>query len=65
MEGNLVPVSASGGWVDDDTLRVEAIFLESPHRVDITSSLSEGTATVTWRTEPLAGGALETLHRPR
>jgi CubicO group peptidase (beta-lactamase class C family) len=60
--GDPVPVSASGGWLDADTLRVEAIFLESPHRMDITCSLPARTATAAWRGE---GGKLETLHRPR
>ena len=63
--GDVIPVAASGGWRDDDTLRVEAIFLESPHRIDISCSLSEGTATASWRGTPLGDGKLATLHRPR
>ena len=62
--GNRVPVSASGGWQDDHTLRVEAIFLESPHRMDLTCSHPAHTATATWRVEPMPGTALQTLHRP-
>ena len=30
-------MAASGGWLDGDTLRVELIFLETPHRMDITA----------------------------
>ncbi|HEX8766885.1 MAG TPA: serine hydrolase domain-containing protein, partial [Jatrophihabitans sp.] len=33
--GDPVPVAASGGWLDDHTVRVEVIFLESPHRMVI------------------------------
>lgn len=63
--GEVIPVAASGGWTDDDTLRVELILLESPHRLDITCALSRGAADVAWRTPPLGGGHLRTLHRPR
>ncbi|WP_416954297.1 serine hydrolase domain-containing protein [Nocardioides sp. T5] len=63
--GDDVPVAASAGWIDDDTLRVEAIFLETPHRLDVECSLSTGTARATWRGTPLDGGRLKRLHRPR
>ena len=62
--GDDVPVAASAGWIDDDTLRVEAIFLETPHRLDVECSLSTGTARATWRGTPLDGGRLTRLHRP-
>lgn len=62
--GEPVPVAASGGWTDEDTLRVELIFLESPHRLDITCTLS-GDAEVAWRIDPLGDMGLATLHRPR
>lgn len=65
VHGDVVPVAASGGWLDDDTLRVEVIFLETPHRVDITCSLSSRTARAAWRDLPLVSGELETLHCPR
>jgi CubicO group peptidase (beta-lactamase class C family) len=63
--GDAVPVAASGGWLDDRTVRVEVIFLESPHRLDIACSLPTRTAEVAWRGVPLDGGRLHTLHRPR
>ncbi|MCP3423161.1 serine hydrolase domain-containing protein [Nocardioides pinisoli] len=63
--GDGVPVAASAGWIGDDTLRVEAIFLETPHRLDVECSLSTGTARATWRGTPLDGGRLKRLHRPR
>ena len=62
---DVLPVAASGGWIDDDTLRFEAIFLETPHRIDIECSLSTGTARASWRGTPLDGGRLKNLHRPR
>jgi CubicO group peptidase (beta-lactamase class C family) len=63
--GDAVPVATSGGWLDDHTLRVEVIFLESPHRMDIACSLPTRTAEAAWRHPPLIGGRLQTLHRPR
>ncbi|HET7518837.1 MAG TPA: serine hydrolase, partial [Actinomycetes bacterium] len=63
--GDPVPVATSGGWLDDHSLRVEVIFLESPHRMDIACSLLAGTAEAAWRHPPLDGGRLQTLHRPR
>jgi CubicO group peptidase (beta-lactamase class C family) len=65
VSGDAVPVAASGGWLDDHTLRVEVIFLESPHRMDIACSLSPRTAEAAWRHPPLDGGRLRTLHRSR
>jgi hypothetical protein len=62
--GDTIPVAASGGWVDDRTLRAEVIFLETPHRMDITCSLSGRTATAAWRLPPLGGGKLRRLHSP-
>src|SRR5918994_1190743 len=63
--GDAVPVAASGGWLDDRTVRVDVIFLESPHRMDIACSLPGRTAEAAWRGVPLDGGRLQTLHRPR
>jgi CubicO group peptidase (beta-lactamase class C family) len=63
--GSPVPVAASGGWLDDHTLRVEVIFLETPHRMDIACSLPERIAEAVWRHAPLVDGRLQTLHRPR
>jgi CubicO group peptidase (beta-lactamase class C family) len=63
--GDPVPVATSGGWLDDDTVRVEVIFLESPHRMDITCSRAGATAEAAWRHLPLDGGRLQTLHRPQ
>jgi CubicO group peptidase (beta-lactamase class C family) len=63
--GNGVPVASAGGWSDPKTLRVEVIFLETPHRVDIECSLDKRRAQVSWRLPPLGGFRLAELHCPR
>ena len=65
LHGDPLPVAASGGWHDDQMLRVEVIFLETPHRMDITCSLPARIAETSWRQQPLDAGKLQTLHRPR
>jgi CubicO group peptidase (beta-lactamase class C family) len=61
--GDAVPVAASAGWRSDQSLEIHAIFLETPHRMDIVCSLPTHTAQAWWRVGPLDGGRLETLHR--
>ena len=53
-----------GGWLDDRTLRAEIIFLETPHRMDITCSLPGRTAEAGWRHPPLSPSKLPHLHCP-
>ena len=60
----VIPVAASGGWLDDGTLRAEVIFLETPHRMDIICSLPARTATAVWRHPPLSRNRLRDLHCP-
>jgi CubicO group peptidase (beta-lactamase class C family) len=62
--GDAVPVAASGGWLDGHTLRVEVIFLETPHRMDIACSLRGRIAEAVWRHPPLGESSLEHLHSP-
>jgi CubicO group peptidase (beta-lactamase class C family) len=63
--GETIPVAASGGWLDDHTLRAEIIFLETPHRMDIACSLQGRIAEAIWRHPPLAGNnKLQDLHCP-
>ena len=62
--GQSIPVAASGGWLDGRTLRTEIIFLETPHRMDITCSLPGRTAEAVWRHPPLAASKLQDLHCP-
>jgi CubicO group peptidase (beta-lactamase class C family) len=63
-QGETIPVAASGGWLDDRTLRAEIIFLETPHRMDITCSLPGRTAEAGWRHPPLSPSKLQHLHCP-
>jgi CubicO group peptidase (beta-lactamase class C family) len=63
--GQGIPVAASGGWLDDRTLRAEVIFLETPHRMDITCSRQPRTAEAAWRHPPLGEARLQDLHCPR
>ncbi|HUB37696.1 MAG TPA: serine hydrolase domain-containing protein [Streptosporangiaceae bacterium] len=62
--GVTIPVAASGGWLDDQTLRAEVIFLETPHRMDITCSLPGRSADAVWRHPPLTASKLQQLHCP-
>jgi CubicO group peptidase (beta-lactamase class C family) len=62
--GDTIPVAASGGWLDDQTLRAEVIFLETPHRMDITCSLPGRTADAVWRHPPIGSPKLQELHCP-
>jgi CubicO group peptidase (beta-lactamase class C family) len=64
QDGAAVPVAASGGWLGDDTLRLEVIYLETPHRIDVVCSIPDRTAAATWRTVPLFHGGAANLHRP-
>jgi hypothetical protein len=62
--GETIPVAASGGWLDGQRMRAEVIFLETPHRMDITCSLPGRTAEAVWRHPPLTPGQLQHLHCP-
>jgi CubicO group peptidase (beta-lactamase class C family) len=62
--GDTIPVAASAGWPDGSTLRAEIIFLETPHRMDLTCSLAGRRAEAAWRQPPLSAGRLQELHCP-
>ncbi|MGH3189168.1 MAG: serine hydrolase domain-containing protein [Streptosporangiaceae bacterium] len=62
--GETIPVAACGGWLDDRTLRAEVIFLETPHRMDITCSLPGRSAEAVWRHPPLSPSKLQDLRCP-
>jgi CubicO group peptidase (beta-lactamase class C family) len=62
--GKGIPVAAAGGWSDQKTLRLEVIFLETPHRMDILCSLDNHCATAAWRLPPLGGFHLQDLRSP-
>ena len=63
--GETIPVAASGGWLDGQRMRAEVIFLETPHRMDITCSLDGRSAQPGWRHPPLFPSKLQHLHCPR
>ncbi|MFC7262546.1 serine hydrolase domain-containing protein [Streptomyces lutosisoli] len=60
-----VPTAVSGGWTDPETLHVDVLFLETPHRLTVICSLPDRTFTARWHTTPLHGGRLRSLHAPR
>ncbi|MFC7598153.1 serine hydrolase domain-containing protein [Terrabacter sp. GCM10028922] len=53
--GAVLPVVASGGWVDEDTFRAEVIAIETPHRIRVEARMRSADADVTWRMVPLTG----------
>jgi CubicO group peptidase (beta-lactamase class C family) len=62
--GKRIPVAAAGGWSDQKTLRVEVIFLETPHRMDIVCSLDGHSASAVGRLPALGGVHLQDLRNP-
>ena len=62
--GDRVPVAASGGWLDDGRGRLEVVFLETPHRVDVELDPVSRTARVGWRLEPLGDSDLRSMRCP-
>ena len=60
-----VALAVSGGWTDAVTFGAEVIFLETPHRLSLTCSLTERSFRATWVTVPLRGGHLAELRMPR
>jgi len=62
--GAAVPVAVSGGWVDASTLRFDALFLETPHRLRVACDLTTGTFDATWVTAPLHPLSLREMHAP-
>jgi CubicO group peptidase (beta-lactamase class C family) len=61
---NRIAIAASGGWSDRQTLRLEVMFLETPHRLDIVCSLDDRCAQVAWRLPPLGAATLDQLRAP-
>jgi hypothetical protein len=60
-----VPLAVSGGWTDEDTFGAEVIFLETPHRLELSCWLATRTFQANWRTVPLRAGRLFELRMPR
>ncbi|WP_158437919.1 serine hydrolase domain-containing protein [Naasia lichenicola] len=49
----LPPVAVTGGWVDDELLRIDISFLETPHRITLSLRRESRRAVARWLTEPL------------
>jgi CubicO group peptidase (beta-lactamase class C family) len=62
--GHAVPVAASAAWLDDDTVRADVVFLETPHRLQVTIHPSAGRAVAVWRLALGPGLELHELHQP-
>jgi len=58
------PVAASGGWTDGDTLRLDVLFLDTPHRLELTVGRVDRRFTAHWVNEPLVR-SLSELRAPR
>ncbi|HUC14155.1 MAG TPA: serine hydrolase, partial [Acidimicrobiales bacterium] len=62
--GGTVPVACSGAWTGAATLRVDVIFLETPHRLSVTCHLPERTFDARWHSHPAHASFLRNLHAP-
>jgi hypothetical protein len=60
-----VPTAVTGGWIDPDTLAVDIVFLETPHRLAVRCSLARRTFHAYWKTAPLREAPLRSLRAPR
>ncbi|MDT6982279.1 serine hydrolase domain-containing protein [Streptomyces lusitanus] len=60
-----VPVAVTGGWDGPDALTVDIAFLETPHRLRVTCSLTDRTFRARWITTPLVPWPLRALRAPR
>jgi len=60
-----VPSAVSGAWTDAHTLRIDVLFLETPHRLQLTCHLPDRTFEASWVTKPLDATCLHDLHSPR
>jgi CubicO group peptidase (beta-lactamase class C family) len=60
-----VPIAVSGGWTDEDTFRADVIFLETPHRLEVSCSVSGSVFEASWVTVALRSGHLSDLRMPR
>ena len=52
-DGLLLPVVASGGWVQEDVFAAEVLVVETPHRFRVEARLRSGDADLVWCEAPL------------
>ncbi|MDR1387833.1 MAG: beta-lactamase family protein [Propionibacteriaceae bacterium] len=59
------PITVAVGWDrDDQSVRVDLLFLETPHHAVLTCDLQTGACSIDWQTPPLVGCGLRDLGRP-
>ncbi|MDN5804590.1 MAG: serine hydrolase, partial [Microlunatus sp.] len=58
-----LPIAVSGGWVEG-SLGFEVLFFETPHRLRVVCSVTDGTFAASWLTVPLRSGSLLDLRMP-
>ncbi len=56
--GVIQPILCSGGWPTPGSLQVSLIFIESPHRLELSCDLDGHSLTAIWATPPLHPGSL-------
>ncbi|GIE95508.1 serine hydrolase domain-containing protein [Paractinoplanes rishiriensis] len=70
------PLGEPGGWTGDgphatayawdgDTLRIDLIFVETPHRLHLALDPAAGTFAARWQTEPLGRDPFDRLRMPQ
>ena len=62
--GDAMPVASSGGWQSPAVLRVDLIFLETPHRLSVTCNLDDKTFRASWASRPGHTSRLRDLRAP-
>ncbi|SCD35270.1 hypothetical protein GA0115240_10387 [Streptomyces sp. DvalAA-14] len=60
-----VPTAVTAAWTDPATFTADVAFLETPHRLHLTCSLTSRTFTAHWRTRPLTRGSLRAYRAPQ
>jgi len=58
------PVVVAAGWADAETLLLDAIFADTPHRMSLVCDARSRTFTAHWRTTPLHATRLRELCAP-
>lgn len=60
-QGEVQPILSNGGWSPEGLLEVSLIFIESPHRLNLTCNLGEQSVAARWVTPPLHPGPMRDL----
>ncbi|MCI2239326.1 beta-lactamase family protein [Paenibacillus sp. TRM 82003] len=58
-------LATSWAWTGPRSLRVDVVFVETPHRLVLELDVAAGTFRGTWRTEPLHAPPLARMRAPR